>query len=160
MDKPLQGVTETAVVDYHLQVALDNMPGALVYTDENLNIVFCNDRFREMYPVPADLLRPGRPYSHFLRHLATHGYYGKGDVETMVARRVESLRHPTDKSFEDITPDGRCYRIGRRAAAGGAVTVMTDVTEQRIEPMVASIPSGFPCHGAVSCSRPAVEWQS
>src|SRR4029453_1587886 len=63
MDKPLQGVTETAaVVDGHLQVALDNMPGGLVYTDEDLNIVFCNDRFREMYPVPTELLRPGQPY--------------------------------------------------------------------------------------------------
>ncbi len=133
MDKPLQGVTETAVVlDGLLQVALDNMPGALVYTDENLNVVFCNDRFREMYPVPADLLRPGQPYSQFLRHLATHGYYGECDVDAMVARRVESLRHPSDKSFEDITPDGRCYRVmRRRAAAGGAVTVMTDVTEQK-----------------------------
>lgn len=133
MDKPLHGVTETAVVlDGHLQVALDNMPGALVYTDENLNIVFCNDRFREMYPVPADLLRPGQPYSQFLRHLATHGYYGECDVDSTVAQRVESLRHPTEKSFEDITPDGRCYRVmRRRAAAGGAVTVMTDVTEQK-----------------------------
>ena len=35
----------------------------------------------------------------------------------MVARRVESLRHPTSKSFDDITPDGRCYRIYRRKAA-------------------------------------------
>ena len=133
MDKPLHGVTETAVVlDGHLQVALDNMPGALVYTDENLNIVFCNDRFREMYPVPADLLRPGQPYSQFLRHLATHGYYGECDVDSTVARRVESLRHPTGKSFEDISPDGRCYRVmRRRAAAGGTVTVMTDVTEQK-----------------------------
>ncbi len=25
------------------------MPGALTYVDENLNIVFCNDRFRDMY---------------------------------------------------------------------------------------------------------------
>jgi adenylate cyclase len=108
------------------------MPGALVYTDENLNVVFCNDRFKEMYPVPADLLRPGMPYSQFLHYLATHGYYGKGDVDTMVARRVESLRHPSDKSFEDVTPDGRCYRIlRRRAAPGGTVTVMTDVTEQK-----------------------------
>ena len=133
MDKPLQGVTETAtVVDGHLQVALDNMPGALVYTDEDLNIVFCNDRFREMYPVPADLLQPGQPYPQFLRYLATHGYYGKGDVDTMVARRVESLRHPTGKSFEDVTPDGRCYQIHRRrAATGGTVTVMTDVTRQK-----------------------------
>ena len=133
MDKPLQSVAETpAVVDGPLQVALDHMPGALVYTDEDLNIVFCNDRFREMYPVPADLLRPGRPYPEFLRYLATHGYYGKGDAEAQVARRVESLRNPTGKSFEDITPDGRCYRIQRRrAAAGGTVTVMTDVTEQK-----------------------------
>ena len=53
MDKPLQGVAETvAVVDGHLQVALDNMPGALVYTDADLNIVVCNDRFKEMYRVP------------------------------------------------------------------------------------------------------------
>jgi PAS domain-containing protein len=133
MDKPKQDVIQTgAVVDGHLQVALDNMPGALVYTDEDLNIVFCNDRFREMYPVPAELLKPGQPYPQFLRHLATHGYYGKGDADMMVARRVESLRHPTGKSFEDSTPDGRCYRIYRRkAAGGGTVTVMTDVTREK-----------------------------
>jgi PAS domain-containing protein len=39
--------------DVQLQVALDNMPGALVYTDEDLNIVICNDRFKEMYRVPG-----------------------------------------------------------------------------------------------------------
>jgi adenylate cyclase len=116
----------------HLQVALDNMPGALVYTDANLNIVFCNDRFRDMYPVPAALLRPGQPYPEFLRYLATHGYHGKGDVEALVARRIESLRHPTGKSFEDIAPDGRCYRIDRRrSVTDGMVTVMTDITEQK-----------------------------
>src|SRR5436190_1096123 len=133
MDKPLQSETENpAVVDSYLQVALDNMPGALVYTDEDLNIVFCNDRFGGMYPVPAELLRPGQPYPQFLRHLATNGYYGEGDIDMMVARRVESLRHPAGKSFDDITPDGRCLRIHRRrAAAGGTVTVMTDVTEQK-----------------------------
>src|SRR5262245_51764224 len=131
MDKSLHDVDGAAAVDGHLQLALDNMPGALVYADGDLNIVFCNERFRTMYPVPADLLRPGQPYPHFLRYLATHGYYGEGDVEAQVARRVESLRHPTGKSFEDITPDGRCYRIHRRRAAGGTVTVMTDVTEQK-----------------------------
>jgi PAS domain-containing protein len=122
MDKPLQGATETAAAaaHAHLQVALDNMPGGLAYTDEDLNIVFCNDRFREMYPVPAELLRNGRPYPDLLRYLAMHGYYGKGDVDRMVALRVESLRHPTGKSFEDITPDGRCYRIYRRKAGRAA----------------------------------------
>ena len=53
-----------------LLVALDNMPGALAYTDDELNIVFCNDRFAEMYPVPREFFTPGRPYPDFLRHLA------------------------------------------------------------------------------------------
>jgi PAS domain-containing protein len=46
------------------------LPGALVYTDEDLNIVICNDRFKEMYRVPEELLQAGRPYPDFLRYLA------------------------------------------------------------------------------------------
>jgi class 3 adenylate cyclase/PAS domain-containing protein len=118
--------------EHQLEVALDNMPGALVYTDENLNIVFCNDRFKEMYIVPQALLQPGQPYPDFLRYLASNGYYGEGDVDTHVARRVESLRNPTGRSLEDHTPDGKWYRIlRRRVTAGGTVTVMTDITEQK-----------------------------
>ncbi len=113
-----------------LHVALDNMPGALAYTDEALNIVACNDRFVQMYPVPRELLQPGCPYPQLLRYLAEHGYYGDGDVDALVERRIESLRNPSAQAFEDRTPDGRVYRIARRkVAAGGTVTVMTDITE-------------------------------
>jgi len=127
-----QAEQELADKEAQLGVALDNMPGALVYTDENLRIVVCNDRFKQMYIVPPELLQPGRPYPDFLRYLAENGYYGPGDVGSLVARRVESLRNPTGKSFEDHTPDGRWYRILRsRVATGGTVTVMTDVTEQK-----------------------------
>jgi class 3 adenylate cyclase/PAS domain-containing protein len=116
-----------------LHVALDNMPGALVYTDQTLNIVLCNDRFVEMYPVPKELLRPGRPYPDFLRYLAENGYYGEGDVEKMVATRVESLRNPTGIAFEDHTPDGRIYQVMRsRAASGGTVTAMADITKLKL----------------------------
>ncbi|MEO8135566.1 MAG: PAS-domain containing protein [Betaproteobacteria bacterium] len=118
--------------DNQLRLVLNNMPGALVYTDVNQRIVVCNDRFKEMYRVPQDLLRPGRPYSDFLRYLAENGYYGAGDVEALVARRVESVRNPSGVGFEDRTPDGRWYRILRHRASGdGTVTVMTDITDQK-----------------------------
>ena len=127
-----QAEQDLADKEAQLHVALDNMPGALAYTDENLNIIFCNDRFKEMYIVPQELLQPGRPYADLLRYLAENGYYGTGDVGALVARRVESLRNPSGKSFEDHTPDGRWYRILRcRVAGGGTVTVMTDITEQK-----------------------------
>jgi hypothetical protein len=109
---------------------MDNIPGALVYTDQDLNIVFCNDRFAAMYPVPRELLQPNQPYPDFLRYLAEHEYYGEGDIEPLVAGRVESLRNPSGKAFEDRTPDGRVYRVARRRVAeSGTVTVMTDITE-------------------------------
>ena len=127
-----QAAADLAEREAELHVALDNMPGALVYTDENLNVVLCNNRFREMYIVPPELLQPGRPYPDFLRYLAENGYYGPGDVDAMIAQRVESLRNPSGQSFEDHAPDGRWYRIlRRRVAGGGTVTVMTDVTEQK-----------------------------
>ena len=123
---------QVEAAEARLHVALDNMPGALVYTDDDLNIVFCNDRFREMYAAPRALLERGHPYPAFLRYLAQHGYYGQGDVDALVAKRVESLRNPSDRIFEDCTPDGHVYQVRRRRVkAGGVVTAMTDITEQK-----------------------------
>jgi len=92
-----------------LHVALDNMPGALTYTDDRLNIVFCTDRFKEMYIVPQELLQPGRPYAGLLRYLAENGYYGDGDIDALVARRIESA-----------TRLERASRITRLTGAGTA----------------------------------------
>lgn len=129
---PLHAVRQIEAAEARLHVALDNMPGALVYTDDELNIVICNDRFRDMYAAPPGLLLPGRPYPDFLRYLATNGYYGEGDVEALVAVRVASLRNPSDRTFEDHAPNGRVYQVQRRRVkAGGVVTVMTDITEQK-----------------------------
>ena len=129
---PRHANRQLEAAEARLHVALDNMPGALVYTDDDLNIVFCNGRFRDMYDAPAALLAPGRPYADFLRFLATNGYYGDGDIETLVARRVESLRNPSDRTFEDRTPNGNVYEIRRRRVnSGGVVTVMTDITDHK-----------------------------
>ena len=132
---PSRKLAERAVArkEAELQVALDNMPGALAYTDDELNIVFCNDRYKDMYPVPRELFEPGRPYPDFLRHLAEHGYYGDGDVDALVAQRVQSLRKPAGFPLEDRTPDGRVYEVNRRRAAlGGTVTVITDITRLKL----------------------------
>jgi class 3 adenylate cyclase/PAS domain-containing protein len=126
---------QAAQREAELEVALGNMPGALVFTDERQRVVLCNPRFAEMYEIPAELLQRGRPYIDVLRYLAEHGYYGPGDVEALVAKRLQSLRNPTGLTFEDYPPNGRVYEVyRRRAGSGGTVTVITDVTElKRVE---------------------------
>ena len=85
-----------------LRSALESMPGLLLYTDKDLNFVFCNKRFREVNQAESELLQPGQPYTDFLRYAAERGQHGEGDVEALVAERVESLRNPSDKTFEDL----------------------------------------------------------
>ena len=109
---------ELAEKEAQLRLVFDNMPGAIVYTDEELNLVFCSDRFADISQAPSELLQPGCPYPNYLRYLAEHGYYGEGDVDAFVAERVESLRNPSDKTFETRMPDGHIHQVRRRIAAG------------------------------------------
>ena len=74
-----------------LRVALDNMPGTLVYTDDDLNIVLCSERFSEMYQVPRELLQPGQSYPDYLRYMAEHGYYGEGAGSRRQCRRLRAF---------------------------------------------------------------------
>ena len=102
-------IAQPPAMERQLRIALDNMPGALVYTDDDLNILFCNDRFREMYPVPGELLQSGRPYPAFLHYLAEHGYYGEGDIDAQVpgASKVCAIRG----AYFEIAPPTAVVRI-------------------------------------------------
>jgi PAS domain-containing protein len=104
---------ELAEKEAQLLIALDSMPGLLVYTDENLNIVLCNERFSEMYQAEREMLQPGQPYPDFLCYLAEQGYYGEGDAEALVAERVESLRNPSSKTFPRSSRTPSAGRRGR-----------------------------------------------
>ena len=99
-----------------LHVALDNMPGALAYTDDELEHRRLQRPLRRDVSGAARAARsPGRPYPALLRYLAEHGYYGEGDVDALVAQRVESLRNPTGKTLRG--PRAGRPRLPHRAAA-------------------------------------------
>ena len=94
-------------LDGRLRLVLDNMPGALAYTDDDLKIVFCNDRFKEMYKVPQELLQPGRPYADLLRYAAENGYYGEGDVDALVAKFADKQCQTIEEETRQINARSR-----------------------------------------------------
>jgi PAS domain S-box-containing protein len=127
-----RAVQKLAEREEQLRVAISGMPSGIVYTDEDLNIVFANDRLAEMYGAPTELFEAGRPYADFFRYLAEEGFFGRVDPDAFVAQRIEDLRNPSGEVSDRQTPDGRLFEIRRQPVhGGGAITVVTDVTEER-----------------------------
>ena len=69
-----------------LQAVIDNFPGGISFLDADLNIIACNEAFRTLLELPADLFANGLPtLEAIFRANAARGEYGPGDVEEQVA---------------------------------------------------------------------------
>ncbi|QDL92304.1 response regulator [Paroceanicella profunda] len=102
--------------------------------DAGLTLRLANSRFREMFALPPELTRPGASFEAIIRCMTERGEYGPGDVEEMVAHRVEKARRFEPHYFERERPDGRVISIeGHPLTPGGWVTVYTDITAIRAQ---------------------------
>lgn len=116
-----------------LRDTLDNMPGAIVFTDSENNIIVCNNRYAAICEVPEKYLAVGSSYEGVFRFRAERGDYGPGDTNDLVKARLNSLLNPSKETFEDVTPSGHIHEVRRRPAkGGGVVTVITDITERKL----------------------------
>lgn len=114
-----------------LELALNHLSGALVYTDADMRIVFRSEKMQKLYDVPEEYLAPGAYYPDLLRYLAERGDYGEGTVEELLEPRIASLRSPSEDMFVDRLPDGKIYGVRRTLApSGGTITIISDVTDQ------------------------------
>ena len=113
-----------------MRLIMENLPGAIIYTDADMDIVFASPKFAEVYGVPSHFLEAGAHYPNYLMYLAQNGFYGPGKTADLVKARVESLRNPPDEPLEDRTPDGRTFSVRRQqVAGGGVVTVINEITD-------------------------------
>ncbi len=112
--------------------ALENLGQGVSYFDGNLVLVYCNTHYLRLLDFPEALGKPGTPAEAFFRYNAERGEYGDGDVETLVAERIELSRKFQPHQFERTRPDGQVLRIqGYPIEAGGFVTTYQDITELR-----------------------------
>lgn len=106
--------------------ALSNMTQGLCLFDADKTLVISNDRFREMYELPPDIVMPGTPLSVLLNYQDQRGV--KGDFT--VDEQIEQI--PTMAHQNVATADGRVISIRRITVEnGGWVATHEDITEQR-----------------------------
>lgn len=115
-----------------LEAALDHLPAAITISSPDLRLLFANRAMTSLLGFPGKLLHPGTPFEAFIRYNAERGEYGPGDVDTLVAERVELARQFKPHRFDRERPDGRIIEVaGEPLPTGGFITIYTDITSKR-----------------------------
>jgi PAS domain S-box-containing protein len=113
-------------------MALENMDQGIVMYDEKLNLVASNDKFFELMNFPDDIGRENLTLEGMFRVVAENGDYGPGDVETLVAERLEMVGRNEPMSFELTLTGGSTIEVRSiPLASGGMVRTYSDITRRK-----------------------------
>lgn len=146
-----------------LDTALNNMRHGLVLFDKDGRALVVNQRYIEMYRLPADAIKPGCMVRELVEMRKTSGTFD-GDVDAYIETQFVRDR-VTDGVFD--LPDGRLIHIKNRFMDdGGWVSTHEDVTERMkaqrtLETTLATMDQGLMVIDAagriVVCNRRVIE---
>jgi len=124
---------EVGVKEAQLRMAMENMPGAMVVVDPDLQIVLVNEAYAEFYGDPDGIVHVGKSIRDVIKSEVDRGILlGEGTPEEIVSERISSYRTDVTVTFEDKAPDGRYFHLTRTPAPDGhTVTVAIDITERK-----------------------------
>jgi PAS domain S-box-containing protein len=114
-----------------LRGAIEAVDEAFVLFDPEDRLVLCNDKYRQLYDLSADLIQPGARFEDILRRGAQRGQYpaAVGRIEEWIAERLAAHR-AGNASLVQKFDNGRTVRIvERRMPDGHTVGFRTDISD-------------------------------
>ncbi|MBT3700295.1 MAG: response regulator [Alphaproteobacteria bacterium] len=123
---------EVAEKEALLRLAMESMTDGMYVLDADTCYLAFNNKYLELVDLPMGAIKIGDPNETVIRQLVQSGYYGEGDVDTIVKARLDFLRSPDYDEVEVISPDGRVV-LARKSPlkTGGCVVTLTDISEQK-----------------------------
>jgi PAS domain S-box-containing protein len=109
---------------------IEGLTDGLALYDADDRLVVCNSRYRELYGLDSDHLRPGTPFRDILRSHVAAGRVAAavGNEDAWVAERLAQHRDP--QGFFERLIDGHWYRFSDRpTSTGGTVTIFAQIDE-------------------------------
>jgi diguanylate cyclase (GGDEF)-like protein/PAS domain S-box-containing protein len=114
-----------------LDAALSNMSQGLIMFDSAARIVICNDRYRQIYKLPSELVKPGCTVLDLLKYRVANKTFS-GNPEQYVSDLLATIAHGKTASQAVESGDGRIISVVNIPMAGGGwVATHEDVTETR-----------------------------
>ncbi len=113
-----------------LQTALDHARHGVAVYDKDLRLVCWNREFVRIFDHPENLLRVGTPLEEVIRSNAERGLYGPGNMDDIVAERMDNTISKYRTFRSTLLNSGRVVEIRTDDIPdGGLVATFTDVTE-------------------------------
>ena len=114
-----------------IREAIDAMPDGLAFFDAEDRLVLWNNRYDEVNPELSSNLQAGMTFREIIQIGLNEGLYAeaKGREEEWITERMQSRRALSAMMEQRIAGDRWLRVADRRTAAGGIVTVCTDITD-------------------------------
>jgi diguanylate cyclase (GGDEF)-like protein len=112
--------------------AVNNMPLGFCMVDNEQRLVATNERYREIYRLPYDMILPGVPLRTSLEYRAANGHFGDDLDPDFVEQRLAAAREPEPWHIIRATRDGRTISVLHQPlAGGGSLSTHEDITARR-----------------------------
>lgn len=112
--------------------AVNQLDEGISVVDDDLRMVFFNDRFVDLLQLPKKFVYLGANLEDLLQFRAERGDYGPGDAETHVREQTEQAQGFQPEKSEFVRPDGVIVEVvGNSLPTGGFINTYTDITELR-----------------------------
>ncbi|WP_417232630.1 ATP-binding protein [Brevundimonas sp.] len=114
-----------------IREAIEAMPDGLAFFDSADRLVLWNSRYAEVNPELKTGLQVGQTFRQILQIGLDEGLYAdaRGREDEWIAERLAARRQLTTTMEQQIVGDRWLRVADRRSAAGGIVTVTTDITD-------------------------------
>ena len=116
-----------------LVVAIGSMSEGFIIYDEHDRVLLFNEKYVELHPAQADILRKGISFADLLRESVARGGVNvpAERIESWVAECVSAHRNP-DRPFDTQLSTGTWLKISeQKTPDGGIVGIHTDITERK-----------------------------
>jgi diguanylate cyclase (GGDEF)-like protein len=114
-----------------LDTVLNNMSQGVLMFDAQARLVFCNQRYIEMYGLSPAVVTPGSTLSDLLEHRAAVGTFA-GSTQDYIADLLEDVAAGKTSSGIAKAADGRVFSIVRNPIAGGGwIATHEDITDRQ-----------------------------
>jgi diguanylate cyclase (GGDEF)-like protein len=114
-----------------LDTVLNNMSQGVLMFDAEARLVFCNQRYIEMYGLSAEVVAPGCALRDLLAHRAAVGAFA-GSPEDYIVDLLEEVASGKPSNGIVKSADGRVFSIARNPISGGGwIATHEDITDRQ-----------------------------